>query len=190
METIEVIDSAIKIGLGASIGGVVSLITLRIAHRNERDKEFRAHRIKTFEGVASHVDEFFNPHLRLLSKIAWHVDENGGEQLAMTEQMDESIRKPDQDLLTASDGVRVVASRLRLLGAKKCVEDLRMAADLIMKLRNTCAFNRTFPSAAEIDAHRQEIAVLSERAQEWMHSLYEKWRRPVVHPEMPCRSPT
>ena len=48
-DTFSFVDSAIKIGLGALIAGSVSLFTLRMTHRNEREKEFRAHRIKTIE---------------------------------------------------------------------------------------------------------------------------------------------
>ena len=173
MTWIDIIDSATKIGLGALIAGTVSLFTLRMNHRNEREKEFRAHRIKTIEIVAAYVDEFFNAHLRLISKIAWYVDLLGGNTVPVTENMEEAIRKPDQDLLTASDGLRIAASRLRLLGASDCVESLKLAAKLVMDFRNGCALGRSLPPAVLVESHRQQVDQYKDQAYTALRRIYE-----------------
>jgi hypothetical protein len=171
----DIVDSAIKIGLGALIAGSVSLFTLRITQRNEREKEFRAHRIKTIEIIAGHVDEFFNAHLRLISKIAWYADLHGAGATPVTDEMEESIQKPDQELLSASDGLRIAGSRLRLLGADDCVKHLKRAANLVMEFRNQCATDRELPSSARIESHRQEVDLLKEKTYEALHAIYEKF---------------
>lgn len=174
MTWMDIVDSAIKIGLGALIAGSVSLFTLRMTHRNERDKEFRAHRIKTIEIVAGYVDEFFNAHLRLVSKIAWYVDLHDGSATPITDEMEESIRKPDQELLSASDGLRIARFRLRLLGADRCVKELKHAANLVMEFRNKCAADRQFPSAKRVESHRQEVDQYKESAYAELRAIYEK----------------
>ena len=174
MEWLEIVDSAVKIGLGASIAGLVSLVSLKIANRNDRDREFRSHRIKTIESVAVNVDAFFNAHLQLISKIAWYVERDGRASISVTDEMETSLRQPDRDLLNASDGLRIAASSLRLLGAGDCVSHLRHAADLIMEFRNGCAFDRVFPSAADIASHRQQVNELKDRADECLQAAYVK----------------
>ena len=175
MTWMDIVNTAMKIGLGALIAGTVSLFSLRMSHRNEREKEFRAHRIKTIENVAGYVDEFFNAHLRLISKIAWYADQNDGRKTPVTEEMEMTIRKPDENLLEASDQLRVAVTRLRLLGARECVYDLKHAANLVMNFRNACAFSRELPIAADIEVHRQEVDQYKERAQAGLHAIYNKW---------------
>jgi hypothetical protein len=72
-QPIEVIDTAVKISLGAIVGGVFTYLLERLKQRNERRKEhLRLRQEKIIEPIVMYVDELLVP----LSEAYWsYVDQ-------------------------------------------------------------------------------------------------------------------
>lgn len=64
MTWIEVVDSAVKIGLGALISGVVAFLVGRQSHRHDLDKEYVRRRQESFEQL---VAEFIDVQMSLMN---------------------------------------------------------------------------------------------------------------------------
>src|SRR5690349_6945547 len=59
MTSLEVIDSAIKIGLGAAITAVSAWLTLRASHRHDFKKELFKRRLEKMEGIVTAVQAHY-----------------------------------------------------------------------------------------------------------------------------------
>lgn len=59
MTHLEVLDSAIKIGLGAAITAVSAWLTLRASHRHDFKKELFRRRLEKLEGIVSAVQAHY-----------------------------------------------------------------------------------------------------------------------------------
>jgi hypothetical protein len=73
IQPIEIIDTAVKIGLGAVVGGIFAYLLERLKQRNERSKEhLRLRQEKIIGPIVTYVDELLVP----LSEAYWsHLDQ-------------------------------------------------------------------------------------------------------------------
>jgi hypothetical protein len=93
MELIEVLDTAIKIGLGGVIGGLFTLLHERTLSRRERDRRTRElHQQLVLIPIVTFIDEF----LSFMSDVYWTTKDGGTPAY---EQIEE-LRKKDA-LITA-----------------------------------------------------------------------------------------
>ncbi|MFW1433713.1 hypothetical protein ACEV94_22605 [Vibrio parahaemolyticus] len=55
---LEIIDTAVKIGLGALISGVTTWKVTKLQHKNDNEKLRRTHKLESLESVAEQVEIF------------------------------------------------------------------------------------------------------------------------------------
>lgn len=172
MTWVEVIDSVVKIGLGAVIGGLFSVVALRMNNRNEREKELRARKIKTVEEAVDLTQKFFNTHSHYISRLAWIVEDTEGAPTQIAPEMHAKIRGPDALLLESADQAHIAASRFRLLDAQDSFSSLKGTIAMITDFRNAMMKSMTLPSSEELKAHQDKAAELKTQVQSEAAKLY------------------
>jgi hypothetical protein len=172
MTWVEVIDSVVKIGLGAVIGGLFSVVALRMNYRNEKEKELRARKIRMVEEAVDQAEKFFNTHANFISRLAWIVEDADGVPTQIAPETHAKIKEPDALLLESADQARIAASRFSLLNAQDSCSSLKGTIAMITDFRNAMMRRMTLPSAAELSAHKDQAAELKAEVQRQAAKLY------------------
>jgi len=136
MTALEIVDTAIKIGLGALVSGFASYLIMRRTQAHETDKDVRAQLTARVEEIIGRVEEFHSAFQSYVYLFAPEGDTGG-----MDEVIADRLRAQRKFLLSLGEGEierkreeaglaareknsRLVYSRavLQLLGASKAVK--------------------------------------------------------------------
>lgn len=172
MTWVDVIDSVVKIGLGAVIGGLFSVVALRMNNRNEREKELRARKIKMVEEAVDQAEKFFNTHTNFISRLAWIVEDADGSPTQIAPETHAQLKERDDLLLESADRAQIAASRFGLLDAQDSCSSLKGTIATIMDFRNAMVRRMTLPSAEELSAHKDKADELKAEVQKQAAKLY------------------
>lgn len=172
MTWVEVIDSVMKIGLGAVIGGVFSVVALRMNYRNEKEKELRARKIKMVEEAVEQAEKFFNTHSNFISRLTWIVEDAEGAPIQIAPETQAKLKERDDLLLESADRAHIAASRFSLLDAQDSCSSLKGTIAMIMDFRNAMVKSMTLPSSEELGTHKDKAAELKAEVQRQAAKLY------------------
>lgn len=172
MTWVDVIDSVVKIGLGAVIGGLFSVVALRMNYRNEKDKERRARKIKMVEEAVDQAEKFFNTHANFISRLAWMVEDANGSPAQIAPDMHAKLKERDDLLLEAADRAQIAAARFGLLDAQDSCSSLKGTIATVMDFRNAMVRRMALPSAEELGAHKDKADELKAEVQRQAAKLY------------------
>jgi hypothetical protein len=117
--TADIVDTAVKIGLGAIISAVVTLLMFRLNHKKERSQR----RQELLEEVAKYVASVDRAGLRYWQIICWSL---GTE--------DEQSRKLEGIKEEAAAASTSAQATLWLLGENKCCELFKEYEDVIWEI--------------------------------------------------------
>ena len=172
MTWVEVIDSVVKIGLGAVIGGLFSVVALRMNNRNEREKELRARKIRMVEEAVDQAEKFFNTHANFISRLTWMVEDADGSPIQIAPETHAQLKERDDLLLESADRAQIAASRFSLLNAQDSCSSLKGTIATVMDFRNAMVRRMTLPSAEELSAHKDKATELKAEVQRQAAKLY------------------
>ncbi|CAM3602932.1 MAG: hypothetical protein ACI9ST_000738 [Psychrobacter glaciei] len=133
MTWIEVVDSAVKIGLGALIAGIIAFLLSSTQHRNELKKSKVEREFEMLKEVAEKVENFNHITLRY-----WALSSDWRRRLIL----DSSIEKPNELSVTQNeffDSFKELTkseSLLLLFGYKDASVQVREYGDLIKDFYN------------------------------------------------------
>lgn len=155
MTWVDVVDSAVKIGLGALIAGLSSFILAQKNHERDAEKERRRRNKELLEAVAEHVERFTSASL-----IYWAW---GGDFIRAANGTKRSFPNPEK--LKAAQGEHFDAfqemtsaeAKLLLLGYKSAQEKLRNYGDELVKMRKRFSSSPQDVSEEEIYEWRSKI---------------------------------
>lgn len=114
--TLQIIDSAIKIGLGAAIAGAAAILVAR--HNNSHELRILRYtrRLDAIEAVAEAVSEHFTACDVLFGTLAVAYDHvNAGADGPLENDWD-AIRSADSGFMESLSALTAMSSRLRLFG--------------------------------------------------------------------------
>ncbi|MCG7560834.1 hypothetical protein [Pseudoalteromonas sp. McH1-42] len=159
-EVIDVIDTAVKIGLGGIITGITTYAVTSKNHKNEKDKYLLEHKYKTLESCAEKMDEFFDAWMGLLTKvggISRHMENEGKEYTDISKKRWDSIKEKDAALVESWGSKSYAISRFRILGAENIVEAIKKTNTPHNSLREKVIFGKTVLSHDEFKEFRTEL---------------------------------
>ncbi len=133
---VEVADTAVKIGLGAIITGIISLIMYTLQSRQSK----KAHTKEIKERILEEVIELTNKfnksamvYLASRANAAWKLENN--KQLTAEEEM--NLKDLDKQLFQDFTIISTCKAKLALIGAQKAKEELvnfKIAVDKFFKI--------------------------------------------------------
>ena len=149
---LEIIDTAVKIGLGALITGIATYVITALNHDKDLEKQSIRRRRELLEQVSSQIERFWNSYRRyyLVSLEAIHRA-NGNEGVPGVLRDEYEAKK--KEVMEATDSLSSAQSSLLLLGLEGVNEKLLSFAG------NTEKYMRSTRSL-ETDKQINELQVL------------------------------
>ncbi|AWY00427.1 hypothetical protein A8139_10765 [Marinomonas primoryensis] len=150
-DIIDVIDTAVKIGLGALISRVTTYFVANKNHFNDKAKVLIKKKVSILEYSTENIEPYFHALNRYLSRIdgvlrAGKVQ--GGS--AIDKALLINIKKVDGDLLEARKERSIAVSRLKLIGANDVTKHLSVINLIVNELRSLAIFEKTLPNNEQL----------------------------------------
>lgn len=155
-DILDIVDTAVKIGLGALISGLTTFIITRKNHSNELIKERREKKASALEFAIENIEEYFDAledyqsildGFHASGALSGQVDENHWEKIG--------FMAIDDKLVSARKEKSLCISRLRLIGFDNLIEDLVAIETIEGQLRQQVIFNNTLPPYEELIAYKK-----------------------------------
>lgn len=156
-EIIKLIDTSVKIGLGAIIAAVSTYLITRYNHKADTKKEYFKRYISSIEEIAGTAEEYYIKLGRFVSAIDGVSRASTEINISPQQVSLDFIKKNDINLIDSREKQMLAVSRLRLLDIKDVSEILEEARKIENELREIVVFNRTIPSLDELDIFRDKI---------------------------------
>jgi hypothetical protein len=132
--TADIVDTAVKIGLGAIISGVVTLVVLKLNYNKERSQRRR----ELLEEVAQHAAKVDRAGLRYWQTISWG---------SYTPDEQKTLENINEETTAAATSVQAT---LWLLGENRCCELFKEYDDVIWEIpEDPVKSNEEFQKARE-----------------------------------------
>lgn len=156
-EWIDIVDTSIKIGLGALISGSFTYIGNRFSHNAQKKKFMLEHRIKVIEEVSQQLDVYFIAWERLMNRVMGVTKRLELEKKEQTyENIESAIKEKDKELTQSWTELKSAASRLRLINADTVISKLSECTKLEGDLRNKLVFDKEYISFNEISDYNKK----------------------------------
>lgn len=154
-EWIDVVDTAVKIGLGGIITGTVTILLNRSNNKSKRMHYMHDNKIKTLETCASQIGEYFQA-LEDLLDISDQRDHTVND-LTIPDTIFEEIEKSDSIFCKSWPSYNIAVNKLRLLGSEKLVNLLIENWYHAIDLRNGIIFDKKFISNENIESISKDM---------------------------------
>lgn len=153
---LEVLDTAVKIGLGAAISGLATHLHARWANRREEGRERYDRRVQSLEFIAEHVEDFTHDALMYWALITdWGARTSKSESVPPEKLL--QIEESKKSLFVGFKHITVSEARLLLLGELKAQKLIREYGDTVVKLAKKAWVGGPPLSRADADTCRQDI---------------------------------
>ena len=172
-DILDIVDTAIKIGLGASISGVTAYYVGRYNHASEKQKYFNEHKLKMIESLSEDVEKYFKA-TSLFIGIVSGINKNNNQSKTYTKEQFESIKELDSGLILSWQHKDVAVSKLRLLSANKAYDSLRKFSVLEKEFRDPIIFKKIVPNSEVVESSRHKAKVLKQEFHKALASLYSE----------------
>ncbi|WP_331352555.1 hypothetical protein [Cellvibrio sp. UBA7671] len=149
MEAIEVIDTAVKVGLGALITGLTTYAITKANHKSEKSKEAVKKRAELLTYSLEKIETYFNA-MNDLGGLINGLHELGYEAGAIPLEQINYFHETDDNLVKAAESRVIASSRLKLMGLKNIASLLEDTRKLEDELRHKSAFKSELISSEEL----------------------------------------
>ncbi|MGL6312407.1 hypothetical protein [Vibrio sp. WXL103] len=159
-EWVNVVDTAVKIGLGAVISGVFTYLGLKLSHRSDKEKFMLEHKTKLLEKIAEDIDTYFtalDSYIAKFAGITKYRDRKGESSDTLTRTQKESLAERDDLLVEGWAYQKSAIAKLRMLKASKASKALGKVTTLQKKLRDRYVFDKEIPTYEEVVEIRSKI---------------------------------
>jgi hypothetical protein len=155
-DILDVIDTAVKIGLGALISGVTTYFVANKNHFNEKAKAVIDKKVSILEYSTENIEAYLYALNRYFSRIDG-VLRNGQYQggSAIEKRLSITIKKVDSNLIEARKERDIAVSRLKLIGANDVTKHLSEIASIENELRALVIFEKILPKEDQFNDFRK-----------------------------------
>lgn len=156
VEFIEVVDTAVKIGLGALITGCINYSSNKQKYRHEIEKEQLRRNLDLIQEAALEVDTYLHNLNSFISVIDGLIIEHPELEI-FDNDMVEHIRDNDFELTQSRASIHSASSKLYLLDATETMSILREIFDIEDNLRTKVVLHSKTISNDELKSHKKSI---------------------------------
>ncbi|SDR72635.1 hypothetical protein SAMN05216198_0206 [Halopseudomonas litoralis] len=172
MDWIEVIDSAVKIGLGAAISGIGAFLLTRDAYSREIQKIAHVRRLDSLEQVSEKAEECFSAWRRLASKLGGVYAGRNPPDPDFSERQWKQILVRDREFLETRQSLEHAVARLRLLSAREAATRLAKFNSMVGEFRESLILQRATPSREGFARTRAEVEECIREFHEALSAIY------------------
>lgn len=175
-EWIDVLDTAVKIGLGALISGSFAYFGNRFSHKAQQKKFMHEHKIKVIEEISQQLDVYFSAASGYVNLYAGMVKklEPDTEEVTLEKNQIRALKNKDGLLVESWVEKNAAKSRLRLLKATEVSGALSDFSAIEYDFRENIVFNRNYPNYNEIGVYRARFLKAKNNVLGALAEEYEK----------------
>lgn len=171
MTALEVIDTAVKVGLGALISGVASYWTATRKTRDDLSRDRLLRHQALLESTAEQVEVFSHLVLRYWALMVELVRYRA-QGLQWPAERQAELDKTKTDIFNAFSGVTSAESKLLLLGHVPAQKILREYGEAVKEFRRRAHAGNATLSENELDADRARLLELRAKLYESLGGAY------------------
>jgi len=172
MTYLEIIDTAVKIGLGALITGASTYLLAVRNHKKELEKMSFQRRLDSLEESSELAEKFIIAWLSFASTLGGIYKGRNAPEVAFSAKQWERIMSKDKALLEARATQYLVVAKLRLIGATSAADKLNDFHKIIGQFRDPLILQRETPNKENFYETRKEAKSLIDAFHQEMSSLY------------------
>lgn len=166
---LSIVDTAVKIGLGALISGIATYTVTRLNHNKEIEKERIKRQRELLEEIASQTEEFSTAVLKYWAYMIEYIRYVESNKEA-PEDLDVRIEESGKNLFDKYTNLSSAEGKLILIGATKAQEKIREYGEYVKDFRRKAWQGNKALTESDLDNYREVI--LNKRK-----SLYEEIRK-------------
>jgi len=153
-EILDVIDTAVKIGLGALISGISTYQITKRNHTHENTKNSKDKKIEILECVSEEVEPYLTSFHALLAKSFVYVThDNKVGPIIANSQVSTVLNEMDVDLINKRGDMYKAKSKLKLIGLNDVIEKLEDLGEIEDRFREEIIFNKVLPTEEELSKY-------------------------------------
>jgi len=178
---LEVVDTGIKIGLGALITGATAYWLAKLTHERQRQKERAVHKQELLESVADSVQKYYYAATKQRSFVEYAVGivNAGGEP---TESQYTELAQCEAELIDATKEINSAEAKLLLLGERESYDLLRAFHEDVSilstdYLKQTCESKQTLEELFSVDSLAKYRDILRQGRDSFFNSLRSAYDR-------------
>lgn len=178
-EWFSIIDTAVKIGLGALLTGIFSYLGVKSSKGLEQVKFLLEHKVKMLEKASEEVEKYlyaWQLYTGAASGVALRRKNGNIESEPLTQKSREFLKGHSKSLEENWQYREFAIAKLRLLGADAVAEALIECRDLEKELRSPITFDGKLISYEEIELYkikmREQYTKIHSTLAEFYRSLH------------------
>ena len=159
-EWIDVVDTAVKIGLGALISGGFTFLGLKYKSSSENKRFMLENKAKILEEVASEIHDYliaWRYYTSIVSGITRRKMMNDEDGSDFTKGQLQSIAERNSTLVEAWPKRESAVSKLTLLKGNKVAETIMQCNELESELRNLIVFDKKTPLYKDVQDYSKRV---------------------------------
>lgn len=155
-DILDIVDTAVKIGLGALISGVTTYYLTTLNHNKDSEKEAIRRKREMLEGVAEEIETFSNAVMEYwayLVEFTRYKESPGEIPKGLKDKVEEAGSRLFKDYARLTNA----ESKLLLLGFNECEAKVRELGDYVKKVRRTPWKEESKLTSEEAESFREII---------------------------------
>ncbi len=173
MEMIEVIDTAVKVGLGALISGITTYKVTKLNAKTNRENEFSKRKSETIlfaiEKIEIYLNSFNNCYSRLTGLLS-----HGVLPGTLTDTQFKWYKEADKEIVSAWKERDIAVSRLKLIGLNNAAQHIANIGKLEIEFRQMVIFQKKLPSYEELQKISKSLASSRDEIYLLLHKSIEQ----------------
>ncbi|WP_369915943.1 hypothetical protein AB8810_06975 [Xanthomonas sp. NCPPB 3005] len=157
---IEVADTAVKIGLGAIIGGISSYLLATTTHKHNISRDLTARKIRLLEVACEEAEKFFSYTILLYNKVSIFSRDNNISRRDQSDFESDFIIEAHDGFLDALLARNKAMAHISLLGSTESLDFLAKYSDTLERYRKIISYQREIPSREENEIFIKEFQFL------------------------------
>lgn len=173
MTLLEVIDSAIKIGLGALIAGASALLLSRSQHHRDLSRAKNDREFEILKDVAEQTERFTQATLRHWA-LATDAHRLRRQEKPLSERKVANLAESNDTLFNIFHELTSSEAKLLLLGKRDAQRALRSYGDMVIAFRRSVMHDAEIMSDSVIETWRTNILKTRKQLLDELHTCYRQ----------------
>jgi len=171
----DVIDTALKIGLGGIIGWASSYTVSKLRYDKEKEKYILDKKIATYEMAIDKLENYFDKLDKVFSYLG-KIKKSTNSSKDVIEIIDSDsiiLQERNREMVESWSSKRVAITRLKLLGAENIITVLENIEELEKQLRKNLVFVKKFKIETFNNSKAKKKKLIN-KAREEMAKFYQE----------------
>ncbi|MCS4282029.1 hypothetical protein M2396_000294 [Pseudomonas sp. BIGb0278] len=169
---IEIVDTTVKIGLGAVVTGIATLLNNKLSHTKSAEKDSLHRSVAVLESVTLSIEEMTHTLLKHWSFIV-DVARNSEKGVEASEEKLKHISGLRSEVYHLFKGLTNGEGRLLLIGCVDQQKKLRNYGSIISEYHRYTSPNNALASSAELESWRTKILDAREQLYSALNKAYQ-----------------